>query len=146
MNACRVSAGKSLRTITMFGVTTACITQIRHLIEDDCECFVFHATGTGGQCLEKLIDSRLGELRTQLRRAETRVDEFRKANKILTSEGGLVTDQAEVDRRADGGHRRAELGQHGAGLAHHVPIRLRAHDDADERLSHWVLFVINLEF
>jgi len=33
------------------------VTQIRHLIEADCECFVFHATGTGGQCLEKLIDS-----------------------------------------------------------------------------------------
>lgn len=43
--------------LTMFGVTTPCITQVRHLIEDDCECFVFHATGTGGQCLEKLIDS-----------------------------------------------------------------------------------------
>ena len=25
----------------------------------ECECFVFHATGTGGQCLEKLIDSGL---------------------------------------------------------------------------------------
>ena len=45
--------------LTMFGVTTPCITQIRHLIEDDDECFVFHATGTGGQCLEKLIDSGL---------------------------------------------------------------------------------------
>ncbi len=41
----------------------------------------------------KLIDSRLGELRTQLRKAETRIDEFKKANKILTSEGGLVTEQ-----------------------------------------------------
>ena len=45
--------------LTMFGVTTACITQIRHLLEDRCECFVFHATGTGGQCMEKLIDSGL---------------------------------------------------------------------------------------
>lgn len=41
----------------------------------------------------KLIDDRLGELRKQLREAETRVDEFKKANKILTSEGGLVTEQ-----------------------------------------------------
>ncbi len=40
-----------------------------------------------------LIDSRLGELREQVRRAETRVDEFKKANKILTSEGGIVTEQ-----------------------------------------------------
>ena len=44
--------------LTMFGVTTACISQIRHLIEDDCECFVFHATGTGGQSFEKLAESR----------------------------------------------------------------------------------------
>lgn len=40
-----------------------------------------------------LVDSRLGELREQVRRAETRADEFRKANKILTSEGGLVNEQ-----------------------------------------------------
>ena len=45
--------------LTMFGVTTSCITQIRQRIEADCECFVFHATGTGGQCMEKLIDSGL---------------------------------------------------------------------------------------
>ncbi len=53
------SEGRRAVGLTMFGVTTACITQIRHLIEADCECFVFHATGTGGQCLEKLIDSGL---------------------------------------------------------------------------------------
>lgn len=40
-----------------------------------------------------LIDGRLGELREQVRRAETRVDEFKKANKILTSEGGFVSEQ-----------------------------------------------------
>ena len=40
-----------------------------------------------------MIDSRLGELREQVRRAETRVDEFRKANRILTSEGGTVGEQ-----------------------------------------------------
>ncbi|WP_421696367.1 Tm-1-like ATP-binding domain-containing protein [Aestuariivirga sp.] len=55
------SSGETRRAVglTMFGVTTAAITQIRQLIEGDCECFVFHATGTGGQCLEKLIDSGL---------------------------------------------------------------------------------------
>ena len=40
-----------------------------------------------------LIDSRLGELREQVRVAEQRVDEFRKTNKILTSEGGTVGEQ-----------------------------------------------------
>ena len=55
----RVVDGKRPVGLTMFGVTTPCITQIRHMIEADNECFVFHATGTGGQCFEKLIESGL---------------------------------------------------------------------------------------
>ena len=70
-NAAHAAAGMALNAVpeattdkqpvglTMFGVTTACITQICQRIEDSRECFVFHATGTGGQCLEKLIDSGL---------------------------------------------------------------------------------------
>jgi uncharacterized protein (UPF0261 family) len=52
-------ARKSKRAIgyTMFGVTTACIDEIRKRLEPACESFVFHATGTGGQCFEKLGDS-----------------------------------------------------------------------------------------
>ena len=44
---------------TMFGVTTGAVTRLRTVLEKTHECFVFHATGTGGQCFEKLIDSRL---------------------------------------------------------------------------------------
>jgi uncharacterized protein involved in exopolysaccharide biosynthesis/Mrp family chromosome partitioning ATPase len=40
-----------------------------------------------------LIEARLDELREQVRRADTRVDEFKKANKILNSEGGVVSEQ-----------------------------------------------------
>jgi len=54
-----VHDGKRAVGLTMFGVTTEAVTQIRARIEDDWECFVFHATGTGGQCFEKLIDSHL---------------------------------------------------------------------------------------
>jgi uncharacterized protein (UPF0261 family) len=43
--------------MTMFGVTTACVTQIREEIENAYDVLVFHATGTGGQSLEKLADS-----------------------------------------------------------------------------------------
>jgi uncharacterized protein (UPF0261 family) len=43
--------------MTMFGVTTSCITQIRKLMEPACESYVFHATGTGGQSFEKLAES-----------------------------------------------------------------------------------------
>jgi len=40
-----------------------------------------------------LIDARLGELRQQVLDAETRADEFKRASKILTSEGGVITEQ-----------------------------------------------------
>jgi uncharacterized protein (UPF0261 family) len=43
--------------LTMFGVTTECVAQVRAALDKTCECFVFHATGTGGQCMEKLVDS-----------------------------------------------------------------------------------------
>lgn len=40
-----------------------------------------------------LIDARLGELRDQVRQAETHLDDFKRNNKILTAEGGIVTEQ-----------------------------------------------------
>jgi uncharacterized protein (UPF0261 family) len=47
--------------MTMFGVTTACVTQIREQLDADYDCYVFHATGTGGQSMEKLAESGLLE-------------------------------------------------------------------------------------
>lgn len=43
--------------LSMFGVTTPCITQLTQALKDDYDCLVFHATGTGGQSMEKLVDS-----------------------------------------------------------------------------------------
>ena len=45
--------------MTMFGVTTACVDRVRALLEARYDCLVFHATGTGGQSMEKLVDSGL---------------------------------------------------------------------------------------
>jgi uncharacterized protein (UPF0261 family)/ABC-type branched-subunit amino acid transport system ATPase component len=45
--------------LTMFGVTTPCVQAVAKLLEDTYDCLVFHATGTGGQSMEKLVDSRL---------------------------------------------------------------------------------------
>jgi uncharacterized protein (UPF0261 family) len=45
--------------LTMFGLTTPCVTQIRQALENDFECYTFHATGTGGQSMEKLAESGL---------------------------------------------------------------------------------------
>ncbi|MGI9489499.1 MAG: ABC transporter permease [Geminicoccaceae bacterium] len=43
--------------LTMFGVTTSAVQQIVAGLEDRYECLVFHATGVGGQSMEKLADS-----------------------------------------------------------------------------------------
>lgn len=45
--------------MTMFGVTTPCVTSVRQTLETEFDTLVFHATGTGGQSMEKLIDSRM---------------------------------------------------------------------------------------
>ena len=53
------SAGAGLPAIgiTMFGVTTPAVQRIAAELGDACECLVFHATGVGGQSMEKLVDS-----------------------------------------------------------------------------------------
>jgi uncharacterized protein (UPF0261 family) len=45
--------------LTMFGVTTPCVNQVVALLEAWYDCLVFHATGTGGQSMEKLAESGL---------------------------------------------------------------------------------------
>ena len=51
-------AGKPAVGLTMFGVTTPAVQQVIAALEGDYDCLVFHATGIGGQSMEKLIDSR----------------------------------------------------------------------------------------
>jgi len=53
----RPNDGKPAIGLTMFGVTTPCVTAVADALEDDFECLVFHATGVGGQSMEKLVDS-----------------------------------------------------------------------------------------
>ena len=45
--------------LTMFGVTTPCVQQMVQLLTPCFDCLVFHATGTGGQSMEKLLDDGL---------------------------------------------------------------------------------------
>jgi uncharacterized protein (UPF0261 family) len=70
-NAAHAIAGMVLHTppsadsrptvgMTMFGVTTPCVTAVRETLEAaGWDCLVFHATGTGGQAMEKLASSGL---------------------------------------------------------------------------------------
>ncbi|MDQ3215204.1 MAG: ABC transporter permease [Pseudomonadota bacterium] len=43
--------------LTMFGVTTPCVQAVTKQLQNEFDCLVFHATGTGGQSMEKLVDS-----------------------------------------------------------------------------------------
>jgi uncharacterized protein (UPF0261 family) len=68
-NAAQAAAGMALHPVpsaasdkpglgmTMFGVTTACVTALRQIMEASHEVYTFHATGVGGQSMEKLADS-----------------------------------------------------------------------------------------
>ncbi len=51
-----IRGGKPEIGLTQFGVTTACVDQVRAELEKDFDCMVFHATGIGGQSMEKLVD------------------------------------------------------------------------------------------
>ena len=51
------SDGRPLIGATMFGVTTPCVTRARERLEEfGYEVLVFHATGTGGQSMEALVE------------------------------------------------------------------------------------------
>ncbi len=45
--------------LTMFGVTTPLVTAVRERLGDGVDALVFHATGSGGPSMEKLVDSGL---------------------------------------------------------------------------------------
>jgi uncharacterized protein (UPF0261 family)/ABC-type branched-subunit amino acid transport system ATPase component len=55
----RVAETKPAVALTMFGLTTPCVQAITKVLEEAYDCLVFHATGTGGQSMEKLVDSGL---------------------------------------------------------------------------------------
>ncbi len=53
------TSSKPALGLTMFGVTTACVQAVTKRLSDNYDCLVFHATGVGGQSMEKLADSGL---------------------------------------------------------------------------------------
>ncbi|GMV56946.1 MAG: hypothetical protein AMXMBFR72_00670 [Betaproteobacteria bacterium] len=53
------STSKPALGLTMFGVTTPCVQAVTKQLQGEYDCLVFHATGTGGQSMEKLADSGL---------------------------------------------------------------------------------------
>ena len=53
------TSGKPAIGLTMFGVTTPCVTRVAERLRERFDGMVFHATGTGGRSMEKLADSGL---------------------------------------------------------------------------------------
>jgi uncharacterized protein (UPF0261 family)/ABC-type branched-subunit amino acid transport system ATPase component len=53
------SDAKSAVGLTMFGLTTPCVQALTRELGERYDCIVFHATGTGGQSMEKLVESGL---------------------------------------------------------------------------------------
>ncbi|MCL1876166.1 MAG: Tm-1-like ATP-binding domain-containing protein [Synergistaceae bacterium] len=57
-NDAAIADEKPLITATMFGVTTPCVNKAREYLEEKgYEVLVFHATGTGGQSMEALVEA-----------------------------------------------------------------------------------------
>jgi uncharacterized protein (UPF0261 family)/ABC-type branched-subunit amino acid transport system ATPase component len=54
----RRGPGRPAVVVSMFGVTTPCVQQLMGALRQEWDCLVFHATGTGGQAMERLIDDR----------------------------------------------------------------------------------------
>ena len=53
-----ITSVKPLLGLTMFGVTTQCIMAVKQELErDGWECLIFHAVGTGGRAMERLVES-----------------------------------------------------------------------------------------
>jgi uncharacterized protein (UPF0261 family)/ABC-type branched-subunit amino acid transport system ATPase component len=54
-----IASTKAAIGLTMFGVTTSCVQAVAKQLEARYDCLTFHATGTGGQSMEKLVASGL---------------------------------------------------------------------------------------
>jgi uncharacterized protein (UPF0261 family)/ABC-type branched-subunit amino acid transport system ATPase component len=53
------SATRPAIGLTMFGVTTPCVQAVQQALAAEYDCMTFHATGTGGRSMEKLVESGL---------------------------------------------------------------------------------------
>lgn len=61
VGAPQASGSKPAIGLTMFGVTTPCVQAVTRQLAEAYDCLVFHATGVGGQSMEKLAESGLLE-------------------------------------------------------------------------------------
>ena len=53
----RLAGNNSAIGLTMYGVTTPCVRHVTDQLKTQFDCLVFHATGLGGQSMERLLES-----------------------------------------------------------------------------------------
>jgi uncharacterized protein (UPF0261 family) len=53
----RIEGSNPAIGLTMYGVTTACVRHLTDQLKTQFDCLVFHATGPGGQSMERLLES-----------------------------------------------------------------------------------------
>ena len=81
--------------LTMFGVTTPCVLAVTKALQMRYDCLVFHATGTGGQSMEKLADS--GMLEGVIDVTTTEVADFHRGRRNERRRGPDGGDHPEQD-------------------------------------------------
>ena len=128
--------------LTMFGVTTPCVQMVAKALEADYDCLVFHATGTGGQSMEKLVDS--GLVRRRDRRHHDRGVRPFDGRRVQRGRGPARRDRphgralCRLLRRARHGELRRD-GERARALSRPEPLRAQpaghadAHDARGER-------------
>ena len=81
-------ADKPALGLTMFGVTTPCVSSVTEQLSDHYDCLIFHATGTGGRSMEKLMSG--GQLEAVLDLTTTEVAD-------LVAGGVFAADESRFD-------------------------------------------------
>ena len=94
--------------LTMFGVTTPLVTQLVDALKARYDPLVFHATGTGGQSMEKLVDS--GNDHGVLDMTTTEVADYLVGRRLPAGSGPARRDRPH-SRSYVGSVRRARHGQ-----------------------------------
>ena len=104
--------------LTMFGVTTPCVQQLTAALSGEYDCLVFHATGVGGQSMEKLVDG--GQLEGVIDITTTEVCDLHDGRRVSGDRGPLRRDHPRahplcgLGRRARHGELRAARHRAGA--------------------------------
>lgn len=148
------SAAQPALGMTMFGVTTPCVTAVRERLESrGFDCLVFHATGTGGRAMEKLVDS--GLIRGVLDITTTEVaDEVvggvfpagpHRFEKLLESRVPLVLSLGAVDMVNFGARETVPAQFHDRTLhVHNAQVTLmRTSVDENREIARWIAAKLN---